>query len=274
MLGLSAAAVNEWLWLWLVTFVLQQDWHLHLAQSSSSVRMFLEAAGSRCSWLAEQLQEEGLQQEGSPSQQQRRMQHQRLQEAQQRRAQAAEALAEPDRDPQQQHRRLSRGGSFSLLGDNSAGEYPQVEHPGVQEEAHVSPLLQQRQRIRQQQQQSQEQQRQGGRPHAGSSGSGFMAWLDEQQAFECSGGTGLGAKRLSHAAAAEVVAPAAAGSAGRTSAQELSSKRRSGVVGGVLGQAGQFGSSAGVAGLTHAVMTGVGGVIPDSEDEDDVIVLD
>jgi hypothetical protein len=276
-LSLSAAAVNEWLWLWLVTFVLQQDWHLHLAQSSSSVRMFLEAAGSRCSWLAEQLAGDGLQQDESQSQQQQRVQQQRLQEARQQRSHAADSFAGIDSDQEQQHeqeqRQPSRGRSFSLLGDNSAGDSPPAKQHGVEEEADLSPLLQQRQRSWQQQRQQQEQPQRERRVQAGSSGSGFMAWLDEQHAFDCQQGTGLQAGPSSHAAAAAAVAPtAAAAAAGRTAGQELSSRQRSGVVGAdVQGRTGQMGSSAGVTGATHAEMAGV---IPDSEEENDVIVLD
>jgi hypothetical protein len=54
MLNVDGAAVSEWLWLWLVAMVTQHDWHATLAQTSGGVSMFLEAAGSRCCWLAQQ----------------------------------------------------------------------------------------------------------------------------------------------------------------------------------------------------------------------------
>eukprot|EP00775_Hariotina_reticulata_P007490 gene7490-7699_t len=53
MCGLQGTVIQEHLHLWLLCFVLKQGWHCHLAQTAAGAGLFLEAAGSRCCWLAE-----------------------------------------------------------------------------------------------------------------------------------------------------------------------------------------------------------------------------
>jgi hypothetical protein len=51
--ALQGCVIQEYLHLWLLCFVFKQGWHCHLAQTAAGAGLFLEAAGSRCCWLAE-----------------------------------------------------------------------------------------------------------------------------------------------------------------------------------------------------------------------------
>jgi hypothetical protein len=59
MCGLDGGAIKQHMWLWLVCFVLKQQWHVQLCQSSASVGLFLQTAGSRCYCFAKHLQPQG-----------------------------------------------------------------------------------------------------------------------------------------------------------------------------------------------------------------------
>jgi hypothetical protein len=73
--GLDLEAITQWLWLWVVAFVLKQGWHMQLCQSKDSVRLFLDTVGSRCAWLAGKAAQEEEEDEDEEEQQQQRVVH-------------------------------------------------------------------------------------------------------------------------------------------------------------------------------------------------------
>ena len=285
--------------------MLQQGWHLHLAQSSTSVRLFLEAAGSRATWLAEQMQqqeqqpeelegigeeEEDLQQQQQQGEEQGRMSlglqgtqagarsHQvaatrgqqqgwaadgRLEgrSQQQQRLFSQSAVLQGEASGRQQHSSRGRAGSplpaaaadaggvggrrcRSLLkGDASSSEDVDSDGDGEQ-------WMQQRQQM--------------GRK---STGSDFMSWLEEQQPQPQQ-------QQQPHRNQEQRQQPQQRQQQPTGSQQQP--QQGSPPYPGVRGQPQRVSAAAGVGRGAGSSRGGYGldGVIPDSEEEDDVIVLD